>query len=210
MRAIRILSLSLGVLFLLLFGYYYFWFLRLPERNIPADNRLFISPANGVIGSVTRWNTDSIRILKEKYGAVDVWTRDVDTAGWMIAIVMDPTNVHYQRCPLDARVIYSKHQEGSFHNAVANDNPYQLRFENEHHQILFQGTDGRYFKTIQIAGFLARRIETFVTPDQRLKQGELFGLIKLGSQVAVILPHDWNPVVKPGEVVTDGETILAR
>lgn len=210
MRAIRFLSFLLAGIFLLLFAYYYFWFLRLPERNIPADNSQFVSPANGVIGSVTYWNADSIKILKEKYGAIDVWTRDVDTAGWMIAIVMDPTNVHFQRCPVDAKVVTKNHHAGSFNNAVANDNSYNLRFENEHREILFQGTDGRYFKTVQIAGFLARRIEDFVVPDQQLKQGEVFGLIKLGSQVAVIIPHSYTPQVKSGQVVTDGETVIAR
>ena len=210
MRIIRLLSLSIGLLFLVLISYYYFWFLRLPQRNIPADNSLFVSPANGVIGSVTYWNADTIRILKEKYGVIDVWTRDVDTAGWLIAIVMDPTNVHFQRSPVDAKVVNKHHQAGSFHNAVANENPLNLRFENEHREILFQGTDGRYFKTVQIAGFLARRIEDFVVPDQQLNQGEVFGLIKLGSQVAVILPHNYTPQVVPGQVVTDGETVIAR
>lgn len=210
MRVIRLLSLVIGLIFLLLISYYYFWFLRLPERNIPANNSLFVSPANGVIGSVTYWNADSIRLMKEKYGAIEVWTRDVDTAGWMIAIVMDPTNVHFQRSPVDAKVVNKHHQDGSFNNAVNNDNPYNLRFENEHHEILFLGSDGRYFKTVQIAGFLARRIEDFVVPDQQLKQGEVFGLIKLGSQVAVILPHSYTPQVKTGQVVIDGETVIAR
>lgn len=208
-RALRALSYVLAALFILLWAYYQFWFLRIPDRKVPNDNTQFSSPANGIVGCVQYWNADTIRILKEKYGAVDVWTRDVDTTGWLIGIVMDPTNVHFQRCPVDAQVISKKKTPGSFNNAVNNDNPYQLRFENEHNEILFQATNGSRFKTVQIAGFVARRIEDFVTPAQQLKQGEVYGLIKLGSQVAVILGSGYQPNVKPGETVTDGETVLA-
>lgn len=182
----------------------------MPERNIPNNQDLFMSPANGVIGSIQYWNSDTINILKEKYGVIKTWTKDVDTAGWMISIVMDPTNVHFQRCPLDAEILTEHYQEGSFNNAVANENPFNIRFENEHNEILFRSTRNYIFKTIQISGFVARRIEDYVTPGQKLKQGDVYGLIKLGSQVTVILPHNFTPKVKVGEIVTDGETVLAQ
>ena len=190
-------------------GFYKFWFLRQPARNTPHDNHLFISPANGKIVSITRWNQAYLAITKEQFGLISVWAQDVDTAGYMISIQMDPTHVHYQRSPLDAQIISHKHSSGSFNNALGSDNPYGIRFENEHNEILIQTADSSRYKIVQIAGFMARRIVDFIKPNQQVKQGDVIGLIKLGSQVTVILPHNVKVDAKVGETVIDGESVLA-
>ena len=190
-------------------GYYKFWFLRQPERNIPHNPSVFVSPANGKVVSVKRWNTESLREHKGDMGFINVWTKDVDTAGIIISIQMDPTNVHYQRAPTDAKLISEKYTTGSFHNAVVMSNDYGIRFENEHNEMLFESNHGVRYKVIQIAGFLARRIVDFVEKDQVVKQGDVIGLIKLGSQVTVLLPHGLNVLVEPGNISVDGETVLA-
>jgi phosphatidylserine decarboxylase len=69
---------------------------------------------------------------------------------------------------------------------------------------------GKKYKVIQIAGFLARRIVDMTVPNQVVKQGDVIGLIKLGSQVTVLLPHDVTVLVKNGDVTVDGETILGK
>ena len=191
-------------------GFYKFWFLRQPARNIPHDSHLFISPANGKVVSITHWNSASLAITKEKYGLINVWAADVDTAGYMISIQMDPTHVHYQRAPLDATIIAHKHSSGSFNNALGASNEYGIRFENEHNEILLQGADSSRYKIVQIAGFLARRIEDYIQPSQAVKQGDVIGLIKLGSQVTVILPHNTLVKTEIGTTVIDGETVLGE
>jgi len=160
--------------------------------------------------SITTWNKDFLAITKEKYGLISVWAKDVDTAGYMISIQMDPTHVHYQRSPLDAQIISHQHISGSFNNALGSDNPYGIRFENEHNEILIQTPDSDRYKIIQIAGFLARRIVDYVEPGQKVKQGDVIGLIKLGSQVTVILPHNVKIDTKLGETVIDGESVLGE
>jgi phosphatidylserine decarboxylase len=196
------------VLFCALF--YKFWFLRQPVRNVPHDNHLFVSPANGKVVSITTWNKNYLAVTKGQYGLISVWAADVDTAGYMISIQMDPTHVHYQRAPLDAKIISHKHSTGSFDNALGSDNPYGIRFENEHNEILLQTSDSNRYKIVQIAGFVARRIVDFVQPDQNVKQGDVIGLIKLGSQVTVILPHNTKINTKVGVTVIDGETVLGE
>lgn len=190
--------------------YYQFWFLRQPERNIPKNNSIFVAPANGKIVSVNKWNAESISVNKGELGVINVWTKDVDTAGTIISIQMDPTNVHFQRAPVDGNVVLHKHTKGSFNNAVVMSNDYGIRFENEHNEILLRTTSGKKYKIIQIAGFLARRIEDYVEPGQEVKQGDIIGLIKLGSQVTILLPHDVEVIAKTGETTIDGETILAN
>jgi len=190
------------------FAYYRIWFLRQPERNIPHNNTQFISPANGKIVCINAWRNDSMQVTKGGMGLINVWTKDVDTAGIIISIQMDPADVHFQRAPLDAKLIWKKHTKGEFHNAIVMSNDYGIRFENEHNEMLFE-TGSKRYKVIQIAGFLARRIEDYLKPDQEVKQGDVIGLIKLGSQVTIILPSGVNVKAKTGDIVTDGETVLA-
>lgn len=192
-----------------LVGYYKVWFLRLPDRNIPHDNRLFTAPANGVIVSIKNWTAETVQETKGELGVINVWTKDVDTAGTIISIQMDPTNVHFQRAPVDGKVVLKKHTAGRFNNAVVMSNEYGIRFENEHNEILMESASGKRYKLIQIAGFVARRIEDYVKPEQEVKQGDVIGLIKLGSQVTVILPQGFEVKAKVGETTIDGETILA-
>ena len=191
-------------------AYYRFWFLRQPVRNIPNNNAVFVAPANGKIVSVHRWSSESLMITKGELGVINVWTKDVDTAGTIISIQMDVTNVHFQRAPVAGKVLGEHYQHGNFRNAVVMSNEYGIRFENEHNEILLQTPSGKKYKVIQIAGFLARRIVDYTQPNEVVKQGDVIGLIKLGSQVTVLLPHDVVVDAKKGDVTVDGETILAH
>jgi phosphatidylserine decarboxylase len=193
----------------LLFAYYEIWFLRKPDRNIPYNNSVFVSPANGVVVSVKKWDGVMLKELKGELGAINVWTKDVDTAGTVISIQMDPTHVHFQRAPAAGKVLAEKYTRGNFNNAIVMSNEYGIRFENEHNEILMETVSGKKYKVIQIAGFVARRIEEYVNPNQRVKQGEVIGLIKLGSQVTIILPHDVQIKVHKGQTTIDGETVIA-
>ncbi len=199
-----------AILLIAFLCFYQFWFLRLPDRNIVKDDSLYLSPANGLVVSINHFNSDSFLVLKKKFGVVHLWTKDVDSAGYIISIQMDPTNVHYQRMPKDAKVISKNFVKGGFNNALQSNNDFGIRFENENNQILFESKNGKKFKLVQISGFVARRIEDYVEQYQELKQGDVYGLIKLGSQVTVILPDDITIATKVGETVIDGESILAK
>ncbi|MES2620106.1 MAG: phosphatidylserine decarboxylase [Bacteroidota bacterium] len=210
MKIIKWLCYSLAFVILFCVAYYRIWFLRQPERNIPNNPSVFVAPANGVVVSVKRWTADNLLVKKGEFGVINVWTKDVDTGGTIISIQMDPTNVHFQRAPQDGKLLSERYTKGDFNNAVVMSNEYGTRFENEHNEMLFQSTSGKKYKLVQIAGFLARRIEDYVVPEQQVKQGEVIGLIKLGSQVTVILPHDITPNVKVGDITVDGETVIGN
>jgi phosphatidylserine decarboxylase len=210
MKFIKYLGFTVSVLVLLCVGFYKFWFLRQPARQVPHNQHQFISPANGVVVSVTHWDSSFLAVTKEKYGQVNLWTSDVDTAGTMISIQMDPTHVHYQRSPVDATILAHTHTAGDYHNALGADNLYGIRFENEHNEILLQSTDSLKYKIVQIAGFLARRIEDYIQPQQRVQQGDVIGLIKFGSQVTIILPHQVQVKAAVGSTVIDGESVLGE
>jgi len=201
--------LFLGILVVLSFAYYQIWFLRQPARTIPFNESTFLSPANGKVVGVTQWHQDTLEWQKDN-GAVEVLTRDIDKSGWLIAIEMDVTHVHFQRIPVSSQLISKKYTTGKFKNALVHTNDYGFRFENERNSLLFETPQGLKYKVVQIAGLLARRIEDYVELEENVMQGEVIGLIKLGSQVALILPNSVEPMVKIGDIVTDGESILAR
>ena len=205
----KYLLIALAILVVGMIAYYQFWFLRLPERNVPNDQTAFISPANGLVAAVVHWSADSLAWDKDA-GVVQVMTSDVDSSGWLIAIEMDVTNVHYQRAPMAGRFLQNNYVEGRFNNALIQTNRFGLRLENERNDLLFETETGLRYKVVQVAGLLARRIEDFVEPGQNLAAGEVIGLIKLGSQVGLILPENAIPSVKPGQKVIDGETIVAK
>ncbi len=207
MKVLKYTLVTLSVIAVLLAAYYRFWFLRCPQREINKNEKVYVSPANGLVASITPWNDSIIKVLKGKYGIIDVWTKDVDTAGIMISIVMNVTNVHYQRAPQTGKVVMSRYVEGKFNNAVANDNPFGIRFENEHNEMLFETQSGKKYKVIQIAGLLARRIVDFVETGEEKKKGDLIGLIKLGSQVTLILPSGIKPKVEVGQTILDGDVL---
>ncbi len=194
---------------LVLFGYYRLWFLRQPDRAIPQDAGIFVSPANGVVSAVAKWYQDSLEIDKG-WGRVALLTGEVADSGWIVSIHMDVTNVHYQRAPADAVLVAERYQPGKFLNALRNTNRFGFRPENEHNALLFMTADSLRFSVVQIAGLLARRIEDYLEPGQQVRRGEVIGLIRLGSQVSLILPMNVQPAVVPGQKVVDGETIIAR
>lgn len=209
MKILKRSLIAIVVIVVALVAYYRIWFLRMPDRNIPNNNSVFVAPANGVVVSVNRWDAASLTILKKQFGIINVWTKDVDTAGTIISIQMDPTNVHFQRAPIAGKVVSERYTKGNFNNAVVMSNNFGIRFENEHNEFLMETATGKRYKVIQIAGFVARRIVDYTHPNQEVKQGEVIGLIKLGSQVTIILPHDITVLAKKGDITIDGETIIA-
>ena len=192
-------------------AFYRLWFLRQPERDVPVEAGLFISPANGRIAAVQTWAADSLLISKEDPDQiVYVLSKDVADSGTLISIEMDVTDVHYQRAPTDATFVRAYYQEGEFKNALVTNNEYGFRAENEHNALLFEDSDGERYKVVQIAGLLARRIEDYVQPGETIERGEVIGLIKMGSQVSILLPPSYTVLVAPDAHVVDGETVLAK
>ena len=82
-------------------------------------------------------------------------------------------------------------------------------FENEHH-VLGIENDRIRISVKQIAGILARRIVSYVTLDDKLEQGELYGMIKFGSCLEVVMPKHVEIMVEKGQKVAGGQNILGR
>lgn len=202
-----ILFLSLLALFLFLL--YKCVFLRNPKRKIPAGNNI-VSPADGKIVRILDVNDKPLKLKKGLMGKINALVRDVSKSAYVIVIVMNLHNVHYQRSPAEGEVEKIKYSKGKFQNAVANASSLRA-LENEKNEILIKNEKIGKIKVIQIAGILARRIVCFAKEKQKLNKGRLIGLIKLGSQVVLILPKNKiNLKAKENQKVRAGETIIAE
>ena len=84
-----------------------------------------------------------------------------------------------------------------------------MGFENEHHVLGIENERIR-ISVKQIAGILARRIVSYVTLDDEMKQGELYGMIKFGSCLEVVMPKNVEIAVTKGQKVSGGLTVLGR
>jgi phosphatidylserine decarboxylase len=93
---------------------------------------------------------------------------------------------------------------------VSKSDTLKATLQNEYNAMLFEREDGIRFKVIQIAGFLARRIVPYLTVSNVVQQGEVIGLIRLGSQVTIIFDHHVEVLAQVGDKVVDGETVLAK
>lgn len=164
-------------------------FFRDPERNIPSDEGIFVSPADG-----------KVILLR------DVYEKDyLKTETKEISIFMSIFDVHVNRSPCDGKVTLIKYSPGKFF--VAHKDIASLKNENTVMVI-----EGRYGNILvrQVAGFIARRIVCRVNIGDQLKKGERYGMIKFGSRLDIYLPKDAKIKVKIGDKVKAGETILGK
>ena len=68
---------------------------------------------------------------------------------------------------------------------------------------------GQMVITRQIVGFLARRVVCRATPGLEVHAGDRYGVMKFGSRMDVFLPTTAEILVKVGDMVRAGETIIA-
>jgi len=193
--------IGLGIIIILFLLFWRFWFLRDPVRSIPEGENI-VSPADGKIIKIVNIKSDKIEIDKGIFGKIKTISKDVKNAQYLISIFMSPLDVHVQRAPINGSIVNVKYQKGKFLAANTLE-----ALQNENNEILIEEYDT--VKVIQIAGFIARRIECFVKKGEKILKGHKIGRINLGSQVSIILPKNVNIKVKEGQKVKAGSTIIA-
>ena len=73
-----------------------------------------------------------------------------------------------------------------------------------------QTSRGERIILVQVAGLVARRIVCYPTIGAFLLKGQRLGLIRFGSRCDIYLPTNAEALVKLGDKVLGGETILAK
>jgi phosphatidylserine decarboxylase len=160
-------------------------FFRDPERLIPTDSACLVSPADG----------RTQEVVEEEFGGRR-WQR--------VSIFMSPLDVHVNRSPLEGAIAAVEYRKGSFHPAMRPE----VSLENEQNVVTIRG-ERTTVVVRQIAGLLARRIVFWKRRGDTVRKGERFGLIKFGSRVDVLLEPGIRILVKPGDRVRAGSSVLA-
>jgi len=125
--------------------------------------------------------------------------------GVFIAIFMSPFNVHVNRSPISGNITNIDYKKGGKYPASSD----KASFLNESNNFTIKNENLRIILR-QIAGILARRIVFFKKEGDFVQRGERIGLIKFGSRVEIFLPKNLNILVKKGEKVYAGSTIIAK
>ncbi len=198
---VALISSLTGIALVLLF--YRLVFLRDPERTVTPGNNL-VAPADGKIINIIKIDKDNVKIKKGLIGKVNTLCSDVD-AGYLISIFMSIFNVHINRAPIDGEVISIEHKEGKFFMAFDTEKS----LLNESNEIILSTKIGK-IKVIQVAGFIARRIQCFLKEKQKINKGDRIGRIVIGSQVCLIIPKNVRLAVKVGDKVKAGETVIGE
>jgi phosphatidylserine decarboxylase len=168
-------------------------FFRDPDRQIAANGRsidsLIVSPADGKV------------VILQEANEPDYLKGNAK----MISIFMSPLDVHVNRSPMTGIVEYFRYVKGEFLNASTEESSHR----NER-AIIGLNAKGKKIVFTQVAGYIARRIICPVAVGDTLESGKRFGMIRFGSRVDIFLPMDARVLVKIGETVRAGETILAE
>jgi phosphatidylserine decarboxylase len=174
----------------ILSGGFFAYFFRDPERAIPGEPGVIVSPADGVVVRVDEVEENEFLNTPARY----------------VAIFMNVFDVHVNRSPVAAVVREMRHRPGEYKAASRDD----AARRNEQQALLLENEAGRQVLVVQIAGLLARRIIPLVKPGQPLARGERLGLICFGSRVDIYLPGDSQIEVKTGDRLKAGSSIIGR
>jgi len=179
------LGLTVGavLVFLALFVCYFF---RNPDRKIPMEAGVVVSPADG-----------RVVVVKEEENA--------GRPGKRISIFLAIWNVHVNRSPAAGTITKLEYKPGKFLAAWAE----KASLENEQNVFTLSSEYGEIvFK--QIAGWVARRVVSWKKTGDEVGRGEVVGLVRFGSRVDLWLPEGAEIAVKVGDSVKGGSSVIAR
>lgn len=158
------------------------FFFRHPKRVPPSDPDVVVSPADG---RVTRIEPQS--------------------GGTVISIFLSPFDVHINRSPIPGRIVDMLYSRGKF--LIATNE--QASLVNEQNALTIEG-EKITVVCKQIAGILARRIVVWKRAGDYVGLGEPFGMIKFSSRTDILLPENVRVMVKVGDRVRGGLTVIGR
>jgi len=158
------------------------FFFRHPKRVPPSDPDVVVSPADG---RVTRIEPQS--------------------PGTVVSIFLSPLDVHINRSPIPGRIVDMLYSRGKF--LIATNE--QASLVNEQNALTIEG-EKITVVCKQIAGILARRIVVWKRAGDYLGLGEPFGMIKFSSRTDILLPENVRVMVKVGDRVRGGITVIGR
>jgi phosphatidylserine decarboxylase len=123
--------------------------------------------------------------------------------GRHISVFLSVFDVHVQYVPIKSKIIHIETvKKGTHHLAILPESSH-----NEGVKVIFRSKIGDITVT-QRVGFFVRRIRNSIKLNQIVERSEPYGFITFGSRVDIILPENYNSIVKIGDKLKGGETLL--
>ena len=175
---------------LLTFWLFIVAFFREPRRVKIHDSDLVFSPCDGrvVVTEV---------VYEDEYIKEDML---------QISIFMSVTNIHMNWMPVAGEVEYYKYHPGRFLIAW---HP-KSSTENERTTTVVKLDDGTRGLFRPVAGLIARRIVSYIKVGDKVNQNDVFGFIKFGSRIDVLVPKNSELLVEIGDPVVGSQTPIVR
>ncbi|GDX36292.1 phosphatidylserine decarboxylase proenzyme [Alphaproteobacteria bacterium] len=170
------------------------FFFRDPERVIPVEESVVVSPADGVVTRV-EYNVEAPEELgygKQKFNKISVF--------------LNVFNVHVNRVPVSGTVSKVVYRPGKFLSANAEE----ASLENERNAVVVKTKNGLDIVFVQVAGLVARRIISELKEGQEVQIGQKYGIIRFGSRADIYLPEAVEIKSLLGQTMIGGETIIAK
>jgi phosphatidylserine decarboxylase len=177
----------------LIFTLFCLYFFRDPERVAPESAGAIVAPADGRVTSV------GLAAPPPELGlGADL--------RWRVCIFLSVLNVHVNRVPADGVVTRIAYRHGAFVSASLD----KASDDNERNALAIRLPNGQEIAVVQIAGLIARRILCSVREGDPVQAGERFGIIRFGSRTDLYLPDGLRPLVRVGQTMIGGETLIAE
>jgi phosphatidylserine decarboxylase len=168
------------------------YFFRDPWRVTAPREGVLVSPADGIVTSVTPRPPPPELMMGE-------------AAVSRISIFLSLLDVHVTRTPIGGRVVALRYTKGRFRNAIGEE----ASLHNERLAIRLAPLEGPEIAFVEVAGLVARRIVCDLREGQRIAIGERIGIIRFGSRVDVYCPPPYVTMVVAGQRMVGGETVIA-
>jgi len=164
-------------------------FFRVPKRVFTMEEGYVVAPADGKVVVVER-------TMEEEFHKKEMI---------QVSIFMSIYNVHINWVPFRGTVSYLKYHPGKY---LVARHPKSSSLNERSSVVISDGSRSILVK--QIAGYVARRILTFVREKDQVEYGTELGFIRFGSRLDLFLPLDAEILVTPGEKTCGGVSKIAR
>jgi phosphatidylserine decarboxylase len=200
-----------GVIILLLFILLFlFRFFRNPARKITGGQDDIVSSADGRVIYIKELEINQMPVTVKKLRIADLSeitkTELLTRPCYLIGIAMTLFDVHMNRSPIDGKVTFIRHTPGT---AIGLNTP-SSTITNERNTVIIEREDGIRAGIVQIAARGVNRCIVTAEVGDRVGRGDIIGKIRWGSQLDMIIPRDCEIMVREGEQVYAGSTVIAH
>jgi phosphatidylserine decarboxylase len=206
------------------------WFYRDPVRVPEATGDVLVSPADGQIVYIKRFEDGGV--YSEKLGRrielteIAELSQTKGRSGWVLGIYMSPFDVHYNYAPVAGNVTAQRYTKADANLPMVDLSEYiriafmrrpfdnfaaAFHLENERNTVVIQGGGAPDVAVVEIADKFVNKIDILAHEGDELEVGDKLGFIKRGSQVdLIVFDEDIEWTARFGQQVYGGRTVLGR